>query len=76
MEEFHLSGGDGYETVDAEVGDTSGLEGKEYSFVDTDDIPDTRSDREGGIRGIGMVGKRVEVVTRSGKRAGHVVHGR
>ena len=45
LEEFHLSEGDGYETVDAEVGDTSGLEGEEEdSFVDIDDIPGTRSD--------------------------------
>ena len=29
QEEFHLSEGDGYETVDAEVGDTSGLKGEE-----------------------------------------------
>jgi uncharacterized protein (DUF4415 family) len=45
LEEFHLSEGDGYETMDAEVGDTSGLEGEEEdSFVDIDDIPGTRSD--------------------------------
>ena len=75
--EFHLSGGDGYETVDAEVGDTSGLEGEEEdSFVDIDDISGTRNDQEGGIRGTGMVGRRVEVVTRSGRRAGRVVYGK
>ena len=55
-----MSDGDGYETVDAEVGDTSGLEEEEEdSFVDIDDIPSTRSDQEGGVRGAGMVGKRV-----------------
>ena len=29
LEEFHLSKGDSYETVDAEVGDILGLEGEE-----------------------------------------------
>ena len=77
LEEFHLSEGDGYETVDAEVGDTSGLEGEgEDSFVDIDDILGTRSNQEGGIRGASMVGRRVEVVTRSGRRAGRVVYGK
>ena len=67
---MHLSEGDGYETVDAEVDDTSGLEGEEEdSFVDIDDIPGTKSDLEGGIRGTSMVGRRVEVVTKSGRRA-------
>ena len=70
-----MSEGDGYETVDAEVGDTSGLkEEEEDSFVDIDDIPGTRSDQEGGIRGTSMVGRRVEVVTRSGRRAERVVN--
>ena len=76
LEEFHLSEGDGYETVDAEVGDTLGLEGEEDSFVDIDDILGTRSDQEGGVRGTSMVGRRVEVVTRSGRRAGRVVFGK
>ena len=52
-----------------QAGDTSGLE-EEDSFVDIDDTPGTRCDQEGGIRGTGLVGKRVEVVTRSGRRAG------
>ena len=72
-----MSKGDGYETVDAEVGDTLGLEGEEDdSFVDIDDIPGTRSDQEGGIRGTSMVGRRVKVGTRSGRRAGRVVYGK
>ena len=76
LEEFYLSEGDGYETMDAEVGDTSGLEGEEEdSFVDIDDIPGTRSDQEGGIIGTSMAGRRVEVVTKSGRRAGRVVNG-
>ena len=59
-----MSGGDGYETVDEEVGDTSGLEEKEEdSFVDIDGTPGTRCDQGGGTRGTGMVGKRVEMVT-------------
>lgn len=32
------------------------------------------SDYEGGTRGVGMVGKRVEVVSRSGRWAGCVVY--
>ena len=36
--------------------------------------PGTGCDQEGEIRGTGMVGKRVEVITRSGRRAGRVVH--
>ena len=76
LEEFYLSEGDGYETMDAEVGDTSGLEGEEDSFVDIDDIPGTRSDQEGGIRGTSMMARGVEVVTRSGRRAGRVVNGK
>ena len=74
--EFYLSGGDGYETVDAEVGDASGLEGEEDSFVDINGTSGTRCDQEGGIRGTAMVGRRVEVVTRSGRRAGRVVYGK
>ena len=74
LEEFYLSESDGYETVDAEVGDTSGLEEEDDSFVDIDDMPGRRSDQKGGIRGTGMVGKRVEVVTRFGRRAGRVVY--
>ena len=78
LEEFHLSAGDGYETVDEEVGDsdTSGLEEKEEdSFIDINGTPGTRCGQEGAIRGTGMMGKRVEVVTRSGRRAGRVVYG-
>ena len=61
--------------MNAEVCNTSGLkEEEEDPFVDIDDIPGTRSDHGGGIRGTGMVGKRVEVVTRSGRRAGCVVY--
>ena len=48
-------------------------EDDEDSFVDIDNIPGTGSDQEGRIRGTGMVGKRVEVVTRSGRRVGGVV---
>ena len=33
LEEFHLSEGDGYETVDAEVGDTSGVKGGGGGFI-------------------------------------------
>ena len=55
----HLSGGDGYETVDEEGGYTSGLEKEEESSVDIADTLGTRSDREGRVREIGMVGKRV-----------------
>ena len=75
LEGFHLSGVDGYETVDEEAGDTSGLEEEEDSFIDIDGTPGTRRDQEGGIRGTDMMGRRVEVVTRSGRRAGHVVYG-
>ena len=77
LEEFHLSGADAYETMDEEAGDTSGLEEEEEdSFVDIDGTPGTRCDREGGIRGTGMVGKKVEVVTRLGRRAGRVMYGK
>ena len=77
LEEFHLSGSDGYEIVDKEEGDTPGLEEEEEdSSVDIDGTPGTRCDQEDGIRGTGMVGKRVEVVTRSGRRAGRVVYGK
>ena len=77
LEEFHLSGSD-YETMDEEADDTPGLEEEEEedSFVDIDGTPGTRCDQEGRIRGAGMVGKRVEVVTRSGRRAGRVVSGK
>ena len=65
-----MSEGNSYETVVAEVGDTSVLEEEgEDSFADIDDILSTRSDQGVGIRGAGMVRKRVEVVTRSGRRA-------
>ena len=71
-----MSGSDGYETVD-EAGDTPGLEEEEEnSFVDIGGTSGTRCDQEGGIRGTGMVGKRVEVVTRSGRKAGRVVYGK
>ena len=77
LEEFHLSGGDDCETMDKEAGDTSGLEEEEEdSFVDIDGTPGTRHDQEGGIRGTDMVGRRVEVVTRPGRRAGRVVYGK
>ena len=57
------------------MGDTSGLEGEEdNSFVDIDDMPGRRGDQEGGIRGTGIVRKRVEVVTRFGRRVGRVVY--
>ena len=72
-----MSGGDGYETVDEEAGDASELEEEEEdSFVDIDGTSGTRCDQEGGIRGTAMVGRRVEVVTRSGRRAGRVVYGK
>ena len=77
LEGFHLSGGDGYEIVDEGAGDTSGLEEEEEdSFVDIDGTPGTRRDQEGGIRGTDIVGRSVEVVTRSGRRAGRVVYGK
>ena len=63
--------------MDEEAGDTPGLEEEEEDlFVDIDGTPGIRCDQEGGIRGTGMVGKRVEVVTRSGRRAGRVVYGK
>ena len=72
-----MSGGNDYETVDKEAGGTSGLEEEEEdSFVDIDGTLGTRRDQEGGIRGTGMVGRRVEVVAGSGKRAGRVVYGK
>ena len=67
--------GDSYETVDAEVGDALALE-EEDLFVDIGDILSTRNGQEGGIRGTSMVRKRVEVVTRSGRRAGRVAYGK
>ena len=57
LEEFCLSRGDGYETVDEEAGGTPELEEEEDSY----DAPGIRSDYEGGIRGVSIVGKRVEV---------------
>ena len=74
LEGFRLSKGDGCETVDAEVGDTPVPEEKEGLFADIDDILSTGSNQEGGIRGTCVVRKRVEVVTRSGRRAGPVAH--
>ena len=72
-----MSEADAYETVDEEAGDTSGLEEEEEdSFVDIDGTPGTRRDQEGGIRGTDIVGRSVEVVTRSGRRAGRVVYGK
>ena len=44
--------GDGYETVNEYVGDSSGLE-EEDSFGNIDDTPGIRSDYEGGVRGVG-----------------------
>ena len=61
--------------MDEEAGDTSGLEEEEEkSFVDIDGAPGIRCDQEGEIRGTGMVGRKVEVVTRLGRRAGRVVY--
>ena len=37
-------------------------------------MPGRRGDQEGGIGGTGIVGKRVEVVTRFGRRAGRYVY--
>ena len=71
-----MSGGDGYETVDEEGGYTSGLEKEEELSVDIADTLGTRSDREGRAREIGMVGKRVGVIIKTGRRAGHVVYGK
>ena len=77
LEEFHLSGGDGDGTVDEEASDTSGLEEQEKdSSVVIEGTPGTRFDLEGGIRETGMVGRRVGVVTRSGRRGGRVVYGK
>ena len=76
LEGFCLSRSDCCETVDAEVGDTPVLEEEEDSFADIDDILSTRNDQEGGIRGTCMVRKRVEVVTRSGRRTGPVAYGK
>ena len=71
-----MSKGDGYETVDEKVGDTPGLEEEEDSFADTVGTSGTKSDQESGTKWTGMVGKRVEVVTRSGRRAARVVYGK
>ena len=72
-----MSGSDGYETLDEEAGNTPGLEEEEEdSFVNIGGTPGIRCNQEGGIGGTGMVGKRVEVVTRSGRRAGRVVYGK
>ena len=68
--------GCGHKTVDEEAGDTSGLEEEEDSFVDIDGTLGTRCDQKCGIRGTGMMGKWVEVVTRSRRRAGRVVYGK
>ena len=67
-----MSKGDGYETVDEGVGDTSGLKEKEEkgSLVDIDDTPGM-SGYEGGV---GVVGKRVEAVARSGRWTGCFVY--
>ena len=51
---------------------TSRLKEEVYSFLDIGDISGTRSDHGGGVGGVGMVGKRVEVVARSGR----VVYGK
>ena len=52
LEDFHLSGGNGFETVDEEAGDTSGLEEEEEdSFVDIDG---TRA--QGVIMRVGLEG--------------------
>ena len=53
LEEFRLSGGDGYETVDEEVGDTSGLkEEEEDSFIDIDDTRTQGVIRRAGLEGL------------------------
>ena len=71
-----MSGSDGYETMDEEADNTPRLEEEEEdTSVDIDGTPGTRCNQEGRIRGAGMVGKRVEVLTRSGRRAGCVVYG-
>ena len=57
------------------MGDALALE-EEDLFVDIGDILSTRNGQEGGIRGTSMVRKRVEVVTRSGRRAGRVAYGK
>ena len=62
--------------MDEEAGDTSGLEKEEDSFVDIDGTPGTRCDQEGGIKGTGIVERKVEVVTRLERRAGRVVYGK
>lgn len=51
---------------------TSRLKEEVDSFLDIGDISGTRSDQGGGVGGAGMVGKRVEVVARSGR----VVYGK
>lgn len=71
-----MSKGDGYETVDEKVGDIPKLEEEEDSFADTDGTSGTKSDQESGTKWTGMVGKRVKVVTRSGRRAARVVYGK
>ena len=51
-------------------------EEEEDLFVDIDDIPGLRSDSGVGLEGLhSMLEKRVEVVTRSGRREGSVVWG-
>ena len=72
-----MSEADAYETVDEEAGDTSGLEEEEEdSFVDIDGTPGTWCDQEGEISGTGIVGRKVEVVTRLGRSAGRVLYGK
>ena len=68
-----MYGGDGNEGA----GYISGLvdEGEDPS-VGISDAPGTRSGQEGGVKGTGIVGKWVEVVTRPGRRAGRVVYGK
>ena len=38
-----------------------------------DNILGTRSDKKGRVRGTGMVGEKVEVVAKSGRRAGYAI---
>lgn len=61
---MYLSESDGNETVDAELGDASGLaEEVDDSFVDIDDMPGRWRDQESGIGGTSTVGKMVEMTT-------------
>ncbi|KAF8532974.1 hypothetical protein BDD12DRAFT_900988 [Trichophaea hybrida] len=77
LEELHMSGSDGSQIVGEDGADFGGSEGKEDSFVHIDDILGQGSAGENGEDVIvaSMVGERVEVVTRCGRRARHVIYG-